>query len=154
LSTGMNTIASVGKAVKILRDYHVPFGLLHCTNVYPTPPNLVRLGAIVELANAFPDAVIGLSDHTLNNATCLGAVALGASILERHFTDRKDRVGPDIICSMIPEELQQLIRWSAELQQARGGHKGAVAAEQATINFAYASVVSLVDIKSGELLTS
>ena len=94
LSTGMNTIESVGKAVAILESARVPYALLHTTNLYPTPPHLVRLGAMVELGKAFPRAVIGLSDHTTDNVACLGAVALGASILERHFTDRMDRVGP------------------------------------------------------------
>ncbi len=150
LSTGMNTIESIDKSVSILRRHKTPFALLHCTNVYPTPPRLVRLGAMVELAQAFPDAVIGLSDHTLNNATCIGAVALGASILERHFTDRKDRAGPDIACSMTPAELQQLIEWSRDVFEARGGHKGPVAEEGPTIAFAYASVVSLLNIKAGE----
>ena len=94
LSTGMNTIESVGKAVAILESARVPYALLHTTNLYPTPPHLVRLGAMVELGKAFPQAVIGLSDHTTDNVACLGAVALGASILERHFTDRMDRPVP------------------------------------------------------------
>jgi N-acetylneuraminate synthase len=78
----------------------VPFALLHCTNVYPTPPEIIRLGAIVRLKEEFPDAVVGLSDHSLSNYPCLGAIALGASILERHFTDSMKRNGPDISCSM------------------------------------------------------
>ena len=149
LSTGMNTIESIGKAVAILRRSGVPFALLHCTNVYPTPPRLVRLGAMTEMQLAFPDAVIGLSDHTLNNATCLGAVALGASVLERHFTDSRDRVGPDIVCSMTPVELSQLINWSRDLHAARGGSKGPVAEEQPTIDFAYASVVTTENVEEG-----
>ena len=98
LSTGMNTVESVAKAVEILEAARVPYALMHTTNLYPTPPHLVRLGAMVELGKAFPRAVIGLSDHTTDNVACLGAVALGASILERHFTDRMDRPGPDIVC--------------------------------------------------------
>ena len=109
LSTGMNSIETIAPAVKILRDFDVPFALLHCTNVYPTPPELVRLDAILELKAKFPDAVIGLSDHTTSNHTCVAAVALGAAILERHFTDSKNRIGPDIICSMDPKELEDLI---------------------------------------------
>ena len=77
LSTGMNTIESVRPSVEILRQAGVPYALLHCTNVYPTPPELVRLKAMAELSQAFPDAVIGLSDHTIGNYACLGAVALG-----------------------------------------------------------------------------
>ncbi len=93
LSTGMNTIESVRKAVEIFDGARVPYALMHTTNLYPTPPHLVRLGAMVELGKAFPDAVIGLSDHTTDNVACLGAVALGASILERHFTDHMLRPG-------------------------------------------------------------
>jgi N-acetylneuraminate synthase len=77
LSTGMNTIESIRPSVDIFRSAKVPFALLHCTNIYPTPYNLVRLGAIDLLKKAFPDAVVGLSDHTLTNHVCLGAVALG-----------------------------------------------------------------------------
>jgi sialic acid synthase SpsE len=153
LSTGMNTIAQVARSVEIMRAHGVPYALLHCTNVYPTPPELVRLGAMTELAAAFPDAVIGLSDHTIDNAACLGAAALGASILERHFTDTKARPGPDIVCSMTPDEMSQLIAWSAALRTMRGGAKGPVAAEQPTIDFAYASVVSIAPIRAGERLT-
>lgn len=152
LSTGMNTIAQIARSVEILRRHNTPFGLLHCTNVYPTPSELVRLGAMTELSAAFPDAVIGLSDHTLDNAACLGAAALGAAILERHFTDTKDRVGPDIVCSMTPDEMTQLIAWSGELKKMRGGAKGPVAAEQPTIDFAYASVVSIAPIRAGQRL--
>lgn len=96
LSTGMNTIESVSKAVAVFKKHKVPYALLHTTNLYPTPNNLVRLGAMVELQNHFPDAVVGLSDHTVTNHACLGAVALGASIVERHFTDSMDRPGPDM----------------------------------------------------------
>ena len=152
LSTGMNTIEQIARSVDILRRHGTPFALLHCTNVYPTPPELVRLGAMTQLAEAFPDAVIGLSDHTLDNAACLGAAALGACILERHFTDAKDRVGPDIVCSMTPDEMSQLIAWSSALQKMRGGAKGPVAAEQPTIDFAYASVVSIAPITAGQRL--
>ena len=120
ISTGMNSIESVRPSVDILRKAGVPYALLHCTNVYPTPPELVRLGAMQQLQNAFPDAVIGLSDHTTSNYTCLGAVALGASILERHFTDRMDRPGPDIVCSMDPQALSDLIQGSKIIFSARG----------------------------------
>jgi len=150
LSTGMNSIASISPAVEAMRAAGVPFGLLHCTNVYPTPPELVRLGAVPELAQAFPDAVVGLSDHTLTNVPCLGAVAVGADILERHFTDRMDRPGPDISCSMDPTALHELIEGSAIMKLARGGSKTPVAEEAPTIAFAFASVVAIADIAPGE----
>jgi N-acetylneuraminate synthase len=153
MSTGMNTLETVKPSVEILRRAGVPFALLHCTNVYPTPPQLVRLGAMNRLKEAFPDAVVGLSDHTVTNDVCLGAVALGASILERHFTDRMDRPGPDIVCSMDPPALAALIRGSRMIFEARGGDKGPVEAEAPTIAFAFASVVAIRDISPGDSLT-
>jgi N-acetylneuraminate synthase len=153
LSTGMNSIETIKPSVQILRNAKIPFALLHCTNVYPTPPELVRLGAINELKKSFPDAIIGLSDHTTSNYTCLGAVALGASILERHFTDSMDRPGPDIACSMDPNSLKDLLIGSKILYSASGGEKIPVKAEDPTIAFAFASVVAIRNIKRGEVLT-
>ena len=153
LSTGMNTIDGVRKAVDIFESARVPYALMHTTNLYPTPPHLVRLGAMVELAKAFPKAVIGLSDHTTNNVACLGAVALGASILERHFTDRMDRVGPDIVCSMDEQRCRELIEQSRILQSELGGTKGPAQEEQVTIDFAFATVVTIAPIKKGEAFT-
>jgi N-acetylneuraminate synthase len=153
LSTGMNDLASVGKAVDILRKRGVPFALMHCTNVYPTPPELVRLGAMTQLQEAFPDAVMGLSDHSLTNLPCLGAVALGASLLERHFTNDKQRPGPDIVCSMDGPELRALIDGANILFKARGGTKAPVAEEAATIAFAYATVVTIAPVAQGEALS-
>lgn len=153
LSTGMNTIKSVGKAVAILEDSGVPYALLHTTNLYPTPPHLVRLGAMVELATAFPKAVIGLSDHTTDNLACLGAVALGASILERHFTDTMQREGPDIPCSMDVESCRNLINGSRILHSELGGRKGPAPEEQVTMDFAFATVVTIEPVTAGEKFT-
>ncbi|WP_394261563.1 N-acetylneuraminate synthase family protein [Moraxella boevrei] len=153
VSTGMNSIESVKKSVQIMEEAGVPYALLHCTNVYPTPPELVRLGAMNELEQAFPNAVIGLSDHCVDNYVCMGAVALGASILERHFTDSFDRPGPDINCSMDSDGMAELIKASRQIAKARDGKKGAVAEEQVTIDFAFASVVAYKDIKAGEVFT-
>ncbi|MBJ13442.1 MAG: polyhydroxyalkanoate biosynthesis repressor PhaR [Candidatus Marinimicrobia bacterium] len=153
MSTGMNSIQSIIPSVDIFRQHKVPFALLHCTNIYPTPPELVRLGALNEIQKAFPDAVIGLSDHTTSNIPSLGAIALGASIIERHFTDTMSREGPDISCSMDPEALSELILQSKIMKSARGGSKGPVKEEGPTIDFAYASVVSIKDISAGEELS-
>jgi len=153
LSTGMNDMASIEKSVAILRKHQVPYCLLHCTNVYPTPDRLIRLGGVEELSDAFPDAVVGLSDHSIDNLACLGAVAVGASVLERHFTDHKDRPGPDIECSMDIKECKELIASSKRMKEMRGGSKGPVDEEQVTIDFAYASVVTIADIKAGEVFS-
>lgn len=153
LSTGMNTIESVRKAVAIFDQHNVPVALLHTTNLYPTPIHLVRFGAMVQMHEAFPGKVFGLSDHTLNNNACLGAVALGASILERHFTDHMQRTGPDIICSMDEQACRELIISSAEIAQMRGGTKEPAKEEQVTIDFAFATVCTIADVKKGEAFT-
>lgn len=152
LSTGMNTIESVKKAVSIFDKQNVPIAVLHTTNLYPTPSHLVRYGAMQQLSSAFPNKVFGLSDHTVNNNACLGAVALGASILERHFTDHKNRTGPDIVCSMDEQECKQLIIDSKEIALMRGGTKEPAKEEQVTIDFAFATVCAIQDIKEGEEL--
>jgi len=153
VSTGMNDIESVKKTVTILERYNISYALLHTTNLYPTPPHLVRLGAMQELMKEFPNAVVGLSDHTTSNLACFGAVALGASILERHFTDSMQRVGPDIVNSMDPKALSELIEGSKEIALMRGGKKEAAKEEQVTIDFAFATVVSIKEIKKGEVFT-
>lgn len=152
LSTGMNDIGAVKKAVGCIRKYHDDFAVLHTTNLYPTQPEQIRLGALEEILQAFPDEIIGLSDHSLNNLACLAATALGASILERHFTDTKDRTGEDIICSMTPEECRNLIRDSAEIARMRGGKKEALSAENVTMQFAFETIVAARNIPEGKIL--
>lgn len=153
LSTGMNDIPSVKIAVKILEKYKTRYILLHCTSMYPTPYNKVRLGALEELKKNFPKAVVGLSDHSLGIYTSLAAVALGASVIEKHFTSSMRWKGPDIPISITPPLLNQLILGSVAIWQARGGKKGILEEEQPTIDFAYACVVSIKDIKKGEVFT-
>ncbi len=153
MSTGMNTVESISKALKIFDDHHIPVAILHTTNLYPTPIHLVRYGAMIEMHQAFPNKVFGLSDHTLNNNACLGAVALGASILERHFTDHMERTGPDIVCSMDEKACRNLIQGSREIWQMRGGTKKPAEEERVTIDFAFATVCTIAAIKKGEVYT-
>lgn len=153
LSTGMNNLLSIEPAVEIFRSAGIPFALLHCTSMYPTPYEKVRLGALRELEQAFPDAVLGLSDHSLGIYTCLGAIPLGARVLEKHFTSDKSWPGPDVPISLDPHELQQLISGSKAVFEALGGRKEILSEEQATIDFAYSSVVAIADIEEGEVLT-
>jgi N-acetylneuraminate synthase len=152
MSTGMNSIESIEPSVAIMREAGVPFALLHCTNLYPTPAKLIRLNSILELSEAFPDAVLGLSDHSETNYPCLAAVGFGASILERHFTDSKERPGPDIVCSMTPIELKELIDGSRIIFSATQGKKFPVHEEDVTIAFAFASVVATRMLKKGSIV--
>jgi sialic acid synthase SpsE len=153
LSTGMNTMESVKKAVMTIKKHNIPLALMHTTNLYPTPSHLVRLGAMQQLMNEFPELPVGLSDHTLSNLACLAAIAQGASILERHFTDHMQRVGPDIICSMDENVCRDLIKSSAEVHKMLGGEKVPSAEEQVTMDFAFATVVTIKPIKKGEAFT-
>ncbi len=153
LSTGMNDYAAIEKAVHLLRQAQVPFCLLHCTSVYPTPYHLIRLRAIKELQTRFPEAVVGLSDHSLSNLPCLAAVAMGACVLERHFTADKNWPGPDIEISMDPVELKQLVEGSRIIHACLGEKDAILAEENPTIAFAYACVVSIKPIKKGELFS-
>jgi sialic acid synthase SpsE len=149
MSTGMNDLASVKRSVSVFEG-RVPYALLHCTSMYPTPYEKVRLGAIADLMQAFPGVPIGLSDHSMNIWTCLGAVALGASLLEKHFTVSRSWPGPDTGISIEPGELKDLIDGSRAVWKARGGRKDILPEEQPVIDFAYATVVSIAPIKAGE----
>jgi sialic acid synthase SpsE len=153
LSTGMNNLLSISKAVKILEKHSVKFALMHTTSIYPTPYELVRLGAIHDLQKKFPNIVVGLSDHSLGNYSCFAAISMGASILEKHFTLSKQWRGPDISLSIIPNELKDLIQGSKNISSSLGGNKNILLEEQSTIDFAYASVVSIKEIKKGEKLS-
>ncbi|MBQ8859907.1 MAG: N-acetylneuraminate synthase family protein [Ruminococcus sp.] len=153
VSTGMNDIPSIKKAVDILENSGVDYALLHTTNLYPTDPSLVRLGAMQEMMYEFPNIPVGLSDHTLSNAACIAAIALGANIVERHFTDIKDRSGPDVICSMDECELKELICAAKDVPKMLGGKKEATKEEQVTIDFAFATVVTIKSIKKGEVFS-
>lgn len=153
LSTGMNDIASIKIAVKTIKQHKTPFALFHCTSLYPTPYEKVRLGGITELMKAFPDVPIGLSDHSVGNYTSFAAVALGASLIEKHFTSNKKWPGPDIAVSIDPKELKDLIIGVDAIYKAVGGKKEILKEEKPTIDFAYACVVSIKEIRKGEKFT-
>ena len=150
VSTGMNDIPSIKKAVDILEKADVPYALLHTTNLYPTDPKFVRLGAMQEMMDCFPGVPIGLSDHTMTNTACIAAMALGATIVERHFIDKMDRPGPDVVCSMDEQRCSELIAAAKDISKMFGGKKEAAKEEKVTIDFAFATVVTIKPIKKGE----
>ncbi len=149
LSTGMNNLESVAKSVATINRHACPLILLHCTSMYPTPYELVRLGAIAELQQRF-GLPVGLSDHSLGIYTCLGAVALGACVLEKHFTMTRSWPGPDVPISIEPTELAEMVIGSRAIWSARGGRKNVLPEEQPVIDFAYATVVTIKPVRAGE----
>ena len=122
LSTGMNDLESVRASVEAVQAFDCPLMLMHCTSEYPTPYEHIRLGAIQQLKAEF-GLPVGLSDHSIGIYTCLGAVALGASVLEKHFTVSRDWPGPDVPLSIEPDELAELIKGSRAIFAAGGGAK-------------------------------
>ncbi len=152
LSTGMNDMVSIRCSVDVIKKYETPLMLMHCTSLYPTPYKKVRLGAITELINEF-DLPVGLSDHSLGIYTCLGAVALGACALEKHFTISRQWPGPDVPLSIEPNELAEMVKGSRAVFQAQGGQKTILPDEKPVIDFAYASVVTIKSVKGGEPFT-
>ena len=153
LSTGMNDLNSIKQSVKIIKKNKAPLAILHCTNIYPTPTNLVRVKAMLELKKAFPNIPYGLSDHTSSNYTCYSAVALGASVIEKHFTDDKNSKGPDMSASMDPKDLSNMIKGIKIIYNSLEGEKKPVKEELKTIKFAFASVAATKNIKKNEKFT-
>lgn len=153
MSTGMQTIDSIGASVKILDDAGIDYALLECTNLYPSPPEIVSLQGVTDLRENFPNAIVGFSDHSIGPEMALASVALGACILERHYTDTRYRAGPDIINSMDPAELRYLIDRSAEIHTALHNPKRRTPAEESVYNFARASVVADADLPEGHTIT-
>ena len=152
LSTGMQTIETIRASVQILEDASVPYALLECTNLYPSPPEIVSLRGVSDLKTAFPKAVVGFSDHSIGPEMALASVALGACILERHYTDTRYRKGPDIINSMDPSELRHLIDRSREIWIAANNPKQRTAPEEDVYRFARGSVVADADLPEGHVI--
>jgi sialic acid synthase SpsE len=152
LSTGMNDLASIKASVEAIRKRDCPVMLMHCTSMYPTPYDKVRLGAIEQLRQEF-QVPVGISDHSIGIYTCLGAVALGACALEKHFTLSRKWPGPDVPLSIEPHELSELVKGAGAVYAAMGGEKTVLPDEKPVIDFAYASVVSIAPITAGERFT-
>ena len=153
MSTGMQSIESLRASVDILAQAGIDYALLECTNLYPSPPEIVSLRGVSELQESFPGVPVGFSDHSIGPEMALASVALGACILERHYTDTRYRAGPDIINSMDPAELRLLIDRSKEIWIAANNPKERTAAEEDVYRFARASVVADRDLPEGHTIT-
>jgi sialic acid synthase SpsE len=148
----MNDLNSVRMSVEAIREWNCPLVLLHCTSAYPAPYELVRLGAITQMQAEF-GLPVGLSDHSMGIYTALGAVALGAAILEKHFTISRGWPGPDNPMSIEPDELRELIVGAKAIHDARGGSKTILDIEKPVIDFAYACVVTIAPVAKGEVFS-
>ena len=148
-------IASFGKPIIIstgIKKRKVKYAILHTTNLYPTKHDQVRLNALKKQKKIFPNIVIGLSDHTGDNYTSYAAIAMGASIIEKHFIDNSSRKGPDISASVNTEQMIELIRGVNLIQKAIPGGIKPTSREKKTANFAFASVVANKDLEKGTIL--
>lgn len=126
---------------------------MHCKSEYPADLKNLKLDYINLLKDKFKKTIIGYSDHTIGIIPSISAMAKGASIIEKHFTDTKKRKGPDIICSMDPKELEFLSESSRVIYYTNGKNKKISKIEKITAKFAFSSVVSVKNIKKGEKLT-
>jgi len=152
LSTGMNDLASIKNTVKTLNKIKAKYALLHCKSEYPADYSGLKLDFISVLKKKFPNIVVGYSDHSIGIVPSISAMAKGAQILEKHFTDSKKRKGPDIVCSMDPNELSFLSKAAKIIFLSNGKNKKISAVEKITAKFAFSSVVSIKNIEKGEML--
>jgi len=154
LSTGMATLAEVETAVNTIAAISsAPLTLLHCTTNYPCPMDQVNLSAMLTLQAAFKTAV-GYSDHTLGIEVPIAAAALGASVIEKHFTLDKNMTGPDHIASLDPTELAQMVQAIRHIEQAMGdGIKRPNADELNTRDVVRKRLVVNHDLPAGHVLT-
>jgi N,N'-diacetyllegionaminate synthase len=155
LSTGMGTLEETLQAVNaVWKQNKAPLGLLHCVSAYPAPIEAINLRAINTLAEAFPECVVGYSDHTLGVHIPVAAVALGARIIEKHFTLDKTLPGPDHQASLTVEELCDLVTQIRQVASALGdGVKRPQPCELDCINAARKSLVAANDLPAGHILT-
>ena len=153
LSTGMANIEEIETAFNILKKHGAgKISILHCTTEYPAPLGEVNLRAINTIAERFC-VDVGYSDHTEGILIPIAAVAMGAKIIEKHFTLDRNMVGPDHIASLEPDELKMMIENIRKLEAAMGdGIKRPSYSEQKNIVVARKSIVAKRDIKGGELL--
>ncbi len=154
LSTGMSDMAQVETAVRTLTDAGATsVAILHCTTAYPCPMVDVNLRAMLSLKQAF-GGVVGYSDHTNGIEISVAAVAMGARIIEKHFTLDKSMPGPDHKASLDPAELAALVRAIRNVEAALGnGEKAPTAAEKDVVAAVRKSVVAKVPIAKGTVFT-
>lgn len=154
MSTGMAELNEIESAINILREHGSgDISLLHCNTEYPTPYEDVNLRAMLTLKEKF-GVRVGYSDHTQGIEVPIAAVALGAEIIEKHFTLDHNMEGPDHKASLEPDELKQMVDGIRKTEKALGnGIKTASPSEKKNIQIARKSIVARRDIIKGEILT-
>lgn len=155
MSTGMSTIQEIQDAVSVLESYQVPeIILLHCNSQYPTPYEDVNLYAMREIEQA-TGRKTGYSDHTIGIEVPVAAVAMGACIIEKHFTLNQSMEGPDHKASLEPKELKRMIQSIRNIEQAKGaGKKKPSSSETPNLQIARKSIVACRPIKKGEIFST
>lgn len=151
MSTGMSTTEEVRESVELVQSLGTPLVLTHCVSIYPCPPERVNLGMIPRYMDMF-HVPVGSSDHTRDAYTGIGAVALGACCVEKHFTLDKMAPGPDHASSLEPHELGQLVRGARAVFEAMGSERRIFEEEEQIVAWARESVVSVAPIAAGEAI--
>lgn len=154
MSTGMCDMDEIKAAVRVLQENGTKdIKLLHCNTEYPTPFEDVNLRAMLTLKEAF-GLKVGYSDHTKGIEVPIAAVAMGASIIEKHFTLSRDMEGPDHKASLEPEELSLMVKSIRNIEKALGnGDKKPSPSERKNISVSRKSIVAKTFIQAGEFLT-
>ena len=156
LSTGMSRLDEVKDALNILINSGTKkenITILHANTMYPTPMEDVNLNAMITIQEEF-DISVGYSDHTLGIEVDIAAVAMGASIIEKHFTLDKAMEGPDHKASLEPEELKAMVSAIRNIEKALGRNEKILSpSEEVNINIVRKSIVANQNIKKGDLLT-
>ena len=156
LSTGMCELSDIKAAYKVLANNGIrkeQITILHCNTEYPTPYEDVNLRAMTTLKDEFK-VEVGYSDHTKGIEVPIAAVALGAAVIEKHFTLDRNMEGPDHKASLEPDELKAMVSAIRHIEQALGsGHKTVSESERKNITIARKSIVAACDIKAGEIFT-
>jgi sialic acid synthase SpsE len=153
VSTGMSKLEEVAETVAALKEAGTLFAVTHCVSAYPCPYERVNLGMIPRYRELF-SVPVGLSDHSVGIYTSLGAIALGACIVEKHFTLNRDAPGPDHKSSIEPYELGELVKGCRAVYLAGGDTREIFPEEEQIVAWARESVVSVTDIASGATITA
>lgn len=157
LATGAATIGEVQKAVHAIQAINKQLVLMQCNTNYTADPdnfNHIHLNVLKTYAVMFPDVVLGLSDHTHGHATVLGAVAMGARVIEKHFTDDNSREGPDHKFAMNPRTWAEMVENTRQLEKALGSADKRVAGNEVdTVVIQRRCLRAARDLKAGEVLT-